>query len=86
MNYAETTLYLFSQLPQFEKDGAKGYKEGLQNSLALDAHFGHPHRSFRTIHVAGTNGKGSPPRILLTSVNVSASTATPSARTMSWGL
>lgn len=59
MNYAETTLYLFSQLPQFEKDGAKGYKEGLQNSLALDAHFGHPHRSFRTIHVAGTNGKGS---------------------------
>ena len=59
MNYAETTLYLFSQLPQFEKDGAKGYKEGLQNSLAMDAHFGHPHRSFRTIHVAGTNGKGS---------------------------
>lgn len=59
MNYAETTLYLFSQLPQFEKDGAKGYKEGLQNSLALDAHFGYPHRSFRTIHVAGTNGKGS---------------------------
>ena len=59
MNYQETCLYLFSQLPQFEKDGATGYKEGLHNSLALDAHLGHPHHHFRSIHVAGTNGKGS---------------------------
>ena len=59
MNYQETCLYLFSQLPQFEKDGATGFNEGLRNTLALDEHFGHPHRSFRTIHVAGTNGKGS---------------------------
>ena len=59
MNYQETCLYLFSQLPQFEKDGATGFNEGLRNTLALDEHFGHPHQNFRTIHVAGTNGKGS---------------------------
>ena len=59
MNYQETTLYLYNQLPMFEKDGQQGYKEGLQNTIALDEHFGHPHRDFLTIHVAGTNGKGS---------------------------
>lgn len=59
MNYVETCEYLFSQLPMFEKQGATGYKEGLQNTKALDEHFNHPHRNFRTIHVAGTNGKGS---------------------------
>lgn len=59
MNYEETCQYLFSQLPMFEKQGASGYKEGLENSLALDNHFGNPHRNYRTIHVAGTNGKGS---------------------------
>ena len=59
MNYVETCQYLFSQLPMFEKQGATGYKEGLQNTRTLDEHFNHPHRNFRTIHVAGTNGKGS---------------------------
>ena len=59
MNYQETTAYLFSATPVFEKVGASAYKEGLDNSLALDEHFGHPHRLFRSIHVAGTNGKGS---------------------------
>lgn len=59
MNYQETTAYLFSVTPVFEKVGASAYKEGLDNSLALDEHFGHPHRLFRSIHVAGTNGKGS---------------------------
>ena len=43
----------------FERQGASGYKEGLSNTLALDKHFGHPHRSYATIHVGGTNGKGS---------------------------
>ena len=43
----------------FERQGAMGYKEGLTNTLALDDHFGHPHQSYATIHVAGTNGKGS---------------------------
>jgi len=59
MNYQETCEYLYGQLPMFERQGASGYKEGLENSHALDEHFGHPHQKFATIHVAGTNGKGS---------------------------
>jgi dihydrofolate synthase/folylpolyglutamate synthase len=59
MDYQETCEYLYSQMPMFERQGASGYKEGLSNTLALDNHFGHPHKSFATIHVGGTNGKGS---------------------------
>lgn len=59
MNYKETCEYLYSQMPMFEKQGASGYKEGLVNTLKLDDHFNHPHQDYRTIHVAGTNGKGS---------------------------
>ena len=59
MNYQETCEYLYNQLPMFEKQGAGGYKEGLENSRALDEHLGHPHKKYLTIHVAGTNGKGS---------------------------
>jgi len=43
----------------FQNIGAAAYKEGLGGTLALDEHFGHPHRQYRTIHVGGTNGKGS---------------------------
>ena len=59
MTYQETCDYLFSQMPMFERQGSSGYKEGLSNTLALDEHFGHPHQAYATIHVAGTNGKGS---------------------------
>ena len=59
MTYQETCEYLYHQMPMFERQGASGYKEGLDNSIALDQHLGHPHRKYRTIHVAGTNGKGS---------------------------
>lgn len=59
MTYRETTEYLFNRMPMFERQGASGYKEGLHNTLELDEHFGHPHRNYRTIHIAGTNGKGS---------------------------
>ena len=59
MDYQETLTYLYEQLPMFQRVGGSAYKEGLDNTLALDAHFGHPHHKFRTIHVAGTNGKGS---------------------------
>ena len=59
MTYSETTEYLFSQLPMFERIGDKGYKSGLENTLSLDVHFGHPHSAYKTIHIAGTNGKGS---------------------------
>ena len=59
MDYKDTIEYLFNQLPMFERQGAAGYKSGLDNTIALDDHYGHPHKSFKTIHVAGTNGKGS---------------------------
>ena len=59
MNYAETIDYLFNVTPVFEHIGAGAYKEGLSNTIALDRHFGHPHRKFKSVHVAGTNGKGS---------------------------
>lgn len=59
MTYQETCHYLYSQIPMFERQGNAGYKEGLSNTLALDEHLGHPHQSYATIHIAGTNGKGS---------------------------
>lgn len=59
MDYQHTLEYLYNSVPMFQQVGSSAYKEGLENTLALDEHFGHPHRNFRTIHVAGTNGKGS---------------------------
>lgn len=59
MNYKDTIEYLYNAAPAFEKVGADAYKEGLSNTMALDSHFGHPHRSYKTVHIAGTNGKGS---------------------------
>ena len=59
MTYQEATTYLFTAAPLFQNIGAGAYKEGLSNTHLLDEHFGHPHEKFRTIHVGGTNGKGS---------------------------
>lgn len=59
MDYQNTLTYLYNSVPMFQQVGGSAYKEGLENTLTLDEHFGHPHRSFRSIHVAGTNGKGS---------------------------
>ena len=59
MNYQDTLKYLYESVPMFQQVGSQAYKEGLQNTLALDKYFGHPHTQFRTIHIAGTNGKGS---------------------------
>lgn len=59
MNYKETVEYLFNSTPVFEKVGASAYKEGLYNTKVLDTHFLSPHKKYKTIHVAGTNGKGS---------------------------
>lgn len=64
MTYDETTSYLYNQLPVYQQVGAAAYKPGLDNSHALDEYFGHPHRRFRTIHVGGTNGKGSTSHLL----------------------
>lgn len=59
MNYQETIEYLYSSLPIFQRVGKAAYKADLGNTLALDEHFNHPHRKFKSIHIAGTNGKGS---------------------------
>lgn len=59
MDYQNTLTYLYNSVPMFQQVGSRAYKEGLENTRALDEHFGHPHRQFRSIHVAGTNGKGS---------------------------
>ncbi|MCD8310311.1 MAG: bifunctional folylpolyglutamate synthase/dihydrofolate synthase [Prevotellaceae bacterium] len=59
MDYTDTIKYLYDSAPLFQQVGGAAYKEGLENTYTLDDRFGHPHRAFRTIHVAGTNGKGS---------------------------
>lgn len=59
MNYSETLTYLFSRLPAYHRIGKAAYKGNMDNTLALDNYFHYPHKNFRTIHVAGTNGKGS---------------------------
>ena len=59
MTYNQAIQYLFNSAPLFQNVGAAAYKEGLENTIALDEHFGHPHQQYRTIHVGGTNGKGS---------------------------
>ena len=61
----ERTLdYLYNQRPAFERQGASGYKPGLDTSLALDKMYNEPHRHYRIIHIAGTNGKGSTAHLL----------------------
>ncbi len=59
MTYKETIEYLYNATPQFERIGAAAYKPGLETARRLDDAFGNPHRRYTTIHVAGTNGKGS---------------------------
>lgn len=58
-SYKATTDFLFSQLPMYQRIGKSAYKANLNNTLKLDQHLNHPHRHYKTIHVAGTNGKGS---------------------------
>ena len=59
MNYQDTLDYLFNSVPMFQQVGGSAYKAGLDTTRLLDEHLGHPHRKYRTLHVAGTNGKGS---------------------------
>ena len=70
MIYSEAIDYLYRQAPMFQQHGAKAYKSGLENTLALDAYFNHPHRNYKTIHVAGTNGKGSTSHLLASILQV----------------
>jgi dihydrofolate synthase/folylpolyglutamate synthase len=59
MNYAETLDYMFAQLPMFSRTGPAAYKADLNNTIALCEAFDHPENGFKSIHIAGTNGKGS---------------------------
>lgn len=58
MNYAETTNWMFNKFPMYQKIGAKAYKPDLGNIVELLAFLGNPEKKFKTVHVAGTNGKG----------------------------
>jgi dihydrofolate synthase/folylpolyglutamate synthase len=64
MNYKETTNWLFCQLPMFQNLGAVAYKNDLSNIILLDNHLNNPSLQFKSIHVAGTNGKGSTSSLL----------------------
>jgi dihydrofolate synthase/folylpolyglutamate synthase len=64
MTYRETLDFLYNQLPMFQRVGEAGYKPGLGNTEALAELTGHPERRFRSVHVAGTNGKGSSSNLL----------------------
>jgi dihydrofolate synthase / folylpolyglutamate synthase len=64
MDYQQTLDYLYSQLPMFHRIGPAAYKADLNNTIALANHLGNPENQFKSIHVAGTNGKGSVAHIL----------------------
>ncbi|MEO6687022.1 MAG: folylpolyglutamate synthase/dihydrofolate synthase family protein [Dyadobacter sp.] len=64
MNYQETIDYLYSRLPVFQNIGARAFKPGLHTTLQLCNHLGNPQEKFKTIHVGGTNGKGSTSHML----------------------
>jgi dihydrofolate synthase/folylpolyglutamate synthase len=59
MNYKETIDYMFSQLPMYQREGKAAYKANLDNTIALCNHLNNPQDNFKSIHIAGTNGKGS---------------------------
>ncbi|HOP00023.1 MAG TPA: folylpolyglutamate synthase/dihydrofolate synthase family protein [Bacteroidales bacterium] len=59
MKYSEAIGFLYESLPAYHRIGKAAYRDNLDNTLALDDYFGHPHFKYRTIHIAGTNGKGS---------------------------
>ncbi|RZK94049.1 MAG: bifunctional folylpolyglutamate synthase/dihydrofolate synthase, partial [Hymenobacter sp.] len=64
MTYPETLAWLYAQLPMYQRVGAVGFKKGLGNTEALAAALGHPEIRFKSVHVAGTNGKGSSSHLL----------------------
>ncbi|WP_426671007.1 bifunctional folylpolyglutamate synthase/dihydrofolate synthase [Mucilaginibacter sp. McL0603] len=64
MNYAQTLDYLYSQLPMFTRDGISAFKNDLNNTIELCKRLGDPQNKFRSIHVGGTNGKGSTSHML----------------------
>ena len=64
MNYEESLAYLYNRLPIFQNQGARAYKPGLSTTLAFCERLGNPQDTYKTIHVGGTNGKGSTSHML----------------------
>ena len=64
MTYPETLSYLINKLPMFSRIGAAAFKKDLTNTIRLCEELGNPQNSFKTIHIAGTNGKGSTSHML----------------------
>lgn len=64
MTYEETLNYLYTSIQVFQHSGGSAYKPGLDTTIALDNYLGNPHKAYRTIHVGGTNGKGSTSHLL----------------------
>lgn len=64
MNYLETLDYLFSQLPMYQRVGNAAYKANLDNTYRLSEILNHPEKQFKSVHIAGTNGKGSTSHML----------------------
>ncbi|GHT72955.1 folylpolyglutamate synthase [Bacteroidia bacterium] len=64
MTYDETIRYLYDFAPMFQQKGSAAYKEGMENTFLIDKHLSFPHTKYKTIHVAGTNGKGSVSHLL----------------------
>ncbi|MBM3404608.1 MAG: bifunctional folylpolyglutamate synthase/dihydrofolate synthase [Bacteroidetes bacterium] len=64
MNYQQTLDYMYSRLPMYHRLGAAAYKANLDNILRLCDHLGNPHNDFRSVHIGGTNGKGSSSHLL----------------------
>jgi len=70
VNYSQTLEYLYSQLPMFHRVGPAAYKPGLDNTWALLELVGNPHEGLKTVHVAGTNGKGSTSHMIASALQV----------------
>ena len=64
MNYQETLDYLFSKLPMYQRQGVAAYKADIGNIVAASKYLGNPHTQFKSVHIAGTNGKGSTAHML----------------------
>lgn len=64
MNYRETLDWMFNKLPMYQRIGGAAYKADLNNTIALLDYLGNPHKDFKSVHVAGTNGKGSTSHLL----------------------
>ena len=64
MTYEETLQYLYTSTPVFQHNGPSAYKPGLGTTIAIDNHLGNPHKAYKSVHVGGTNGKGSVSHLL----------------------